>query len=176
MRMSRPRFTILTLMIVVVIASLVLTAIAVYRQRIRLTALQSATADYKNARLTREVAEIAVKEYVEGIFVQDKAMAEDEIKLAQSDLSRSEERLDWATRMSKKGYVSKASAISEDLNLKKAQFALEQAESKLKVLLDYTRAKTIKELDSEVKTARANELLKKATLEQLKAAFARQWW
>ena len=36
MRLSRPRFTILTLMIVVVIASLVLTAIAVYRHRIRL--------------------------------------------------------------------------------------------------------------------------------------------
>jgi HlyD family secretion protein len=126
---------------------------------------ESAKANLDNAKLTREVAEIAVKEYVEGIFVQDKATAEGEIKLAQSDLSRSEDRLDWSTRMYLKGYVSKASAISEELNLKKARFALEQAETKLKVLLDFTKAKTIKELESEVEKARSDELAKKATWE-----------
>ncbi len=104
-------------------------------------------------------------EYVEGIFVQDKATAEGEIKLAESDLSRSEDRLDWATRMFEKGYVSKAAKVSEELTLKKARFALEQAESKLKVLLDYTKAKTIKELESEVEKARSDELAKKATWE-----------
>ncbi len=126
---------------------------------------ESAEANFKNATLTREVAEIAVTEYVEGIFVQDWATAEGEIKLAESDLSRSEDRLDWATRMFVKGYVSKASAVSEQLNLQKARFAKEQADSKLKVLLDYTKAKTIKELESEVEKARSDELAKKATWE-----------
>jgi HlyD family secretion protein len=126
---------------------------------------ESAEANFKNATLTREVAEIAVTEYVEGIFVQDRATAEGEIKLAESDLSRSEDRLDWATRMFVKGYVSKASAVSEQLNLQKARFAKEQADSKLKVLLDYTKAKTIKELESEVEKARSDELAKKATWE-----------
>jgi RND family efflux transporter MFP subunit len=124
---------------------------------------ESAKANLDNAKLTREVAEIAVKEYVEGIFVQDEATAKGEIKLAESDLSRSEDRLDWATRMFEKGYVSKASAVSEELNLKKAKFALEQAETKLKVLLEYTKAKTIKELQSEVEKARSDELAKQAT-------------
>ena len=36
-------------------------------------ATQGAEASYQNAKLTREVAEIAVKEYVEGIYLQDKA-------------------------------------------------------------------------------------------------------
>ena len=123
---------------------------------------KSAEANFLNAKLTREVAEIAVKEYKEGVFVQDKATAEGEIKLAESDLTRSEDRLEWARRMFEKGYVSKAQLITEELNFKKAQFALEQAQSKLEVLLKYTREKTIKELESEVKKAHNEELDKKA--------------
>ncbi len=55
--------------------------------------------------------------------------------------------------------------VSEELTLKKARFALEQAESKKKVLVDYTKGKTIKELKSEVEKARSDELAKKATWE-----------
>ncbi len=102
-------------------------------------------------------------EYVEGIFKQDFATVEGEIKLAESELSRSADRVDWAQRMFSKGYVSLAQKVSEDLALKKARFALEQAQSKKKVLVDYTKEKTIKELKSEVKKARSDELAKKAT-------------
>ena len=49
---------------------------------------KSAEANHENAKLTREVAEIAVVEYEEGIFKQDLATVEGEIKLAESDLSR----------------------------------------------------------------------------------------
>ncbi len=86
-------------------------------------------------------------EYTEGIYIQDLATVEGEIKLAESDLTRSEDRLDWARRMFDKGYVSMATKVSEELTFKKAQFALEQAQSKLKVLTQYTKEKTIKELE-----------------------------
>jgi HlyD family secretion protein len=124
---------------------------------------KSASASYDNAKLTREVAEIAVVEYVEGIFKQDYATVEGEIKLNESDLSRSEDRLDWARRMYDKGYVSMATKVSEELTLKKARFALEQSQSKKDVLVKYTKNKTIKELESEVEKARSDELAKKAT-------------
>jgi HlyD family secretion protein len=126
-------------------------------------ATKSAAASYENAKLTREVAEIAVKEYVEGIYLQDLQTVEGEIKLAESDLSRSEDRVDWARRMYEKGYVSLASKVSEELSLKKARFALEQAQQKRRVLVDFTRAKTIKELQSEVEKARSDELAKQST-------------
>jgi len=126
---------------------------------------ESAKANYGNATLTREVAEIAVIEYEEGIFKQDFATAEGEIKLAESDLSRSEDRLDWARRMYEKGYVSMATKTSEELTLKKTRFTLEQAQTKKKVLVDFTKGKTIKELKSEVEKARSDELAKKATWE-----------
>jgi HlyD family secretion protein len=124
---------------------------------------KSAEANHENAKLTREVAEIAVVEYEEGIYKQDLSTVDGEIKLAESDLSRSEDRLDWARRMYSKGYVSAATQTSEELTLKKARFALEQAQSKRKVLVDYTRGKTVKELKSEVEKARSDELAKKAT-------------
>jgi multidrug efflux pump subunit AcrA (membrane-fusion protein) len=54
---------------------------------------KSAEANYLNAKLTREVAEIAVREYVEGVYVQDLATVEGEIKLAESDVMRS--RIAW---------------------------------------------------------------------------------
>ena len=135
-------------------------------------ATQGAEASFQNAKLTREVAEIAVKEYEEGIFLQDKATAEGEIKLAESDLARSADRVDWANRMFEKGYVSKAQKVSEELSFQKAKFALEQAESKLHVLLEYTKAKTVKELRSDVEKARSDELAKEQTwsLEKTKEA------
>ena len=73
-------------------------------------------------------------EYEEGIFKQEMATVEGEIKLAESELSRAVDRVDWAQRMFVKGYVSMAQKVSEDLALKKARFALEQAQSKKKVL------------------------------------------
>jgi multidrug resistance efflux pump len=126
-------------------------------------ATQGAEASYQNARLTREVAEIAVKEYEEGIYLQDKATILGEIKLAESDLARAADRVDWANRMYEKGYVSKAQKVSEELNYQKAKFTLEQAQSKLHVLEEYTKGKTIKELRSEVEKALSDELAKKQT-------------
>ncbi len=126
-------------------------------------ATQGAEASYQNAKLTREVAEIAVKEYEEGIYLQDRATCQGEIKLAESDLARAADRVDWANRMYEKGYVSKAQKVSEELNYQKAKFSLEQAQNKLNVLENYTKGKTIKELRSEVEKALSDELAKKQT-------------
>ena len=128
-------------------------------------ATQGAEASFQNAKLTREVAEIAVKEYEEGIYLQDKATLQGEIKLAESDLARAADRVDWANRMYEKGYVSKAQKVSEELNFQKAKFSLEQAQTKLNVLENYTKGKTIKELRSEVEKALSDELAKKQTFQ-----------
>jgi HlyD family secretion protein len=139
------------------------------RLRAQQLATRKARAAYEIARSTREIAEIAIEEYAEGIYIQDLATVDGEIKLAESDLMRGEDRLDWARRMFDKGYVSRATKVSEELNFKKAQFSLEQAQSKKKVLEEYTKAKTIKELKIEVKKARADELDKRVAWKQAEA-------
>ncbi len=124
---------------------------------------KGADAAYQNAKLTREVAEIGVIEYIEGIFKQDFATVEGEIKLAEADLKRAEDRLEWSDQMLKKGYVSLGQNISDKLTLQRAKFTLEQSQTKRSVLLKYTKQKTIKELQSEVEKARSDELAKQAT-------------
>jgi HlyD family secretion protein len=128
--------------------------------------VREAEADVHGTRIAREVAALAVTEYKEGTFAQDMATVQGEIKLAECDLVRAEDRLEWTTRMFDKGYSSKAEQVSEVLTLKKARFALEQAQSKLNVLLNYTKDKTIKALTGSVETARARELAKQASLER----------
>jgi len=126
---------------------------------------KGAEAAYLNAKLTREVAEIAVREYVEGIFKQDWETVQGEIALAEADRKRAEDRLEWSNKMLAKGYVSKGQNISDSLTLDRAAFAFEQAQTKKNVLEKYTKDKTVKELKSEVEKARSDELAKQSTWE-----------
>lgn len=135
------------------------------RLRVQQLSRRKAKATYEIARLTRELAEIAVEEYEEVNYPRDLAIVDGELKLAESDLSRSDDRLQWAKRMLEKKYITPAQKLSEELTVKKARFALEQAQSKRKVLVDYTRAKAIKQLKSEVEKARSDELAKQAAWE-----------
>ncbi|MFI5460251.1 MAG: hypothetical protein ACHRXM_32945 [Isosphaerales bacterium] len=132
--------------------------------------VRGAEANVHGARIAREVAVLAVIEYQQGTFIQDFATTEGEIKLAESELSRAEDRLDWTRRMYEKGYTSLAEKVTDELTLKKNRFALEQAQSKKKILVDYSKARTIKALTGAVETARARELAKQAGLERERSA------
>jgi hypothetical protein len=142
------------------------------RLRVRKLKTRKAKAAYEIARLNHELAEIAVEEYREGTYTKDLTTVEGEIKLAEADRLRAEDRLDWADRMFKKGFVSKATLVSEQLSFEKAKYALEQAQTRKKVLVEYTQDKTIKELRAEVKKARDDELAKKAAWKREEAAEA----
>ena len=124
-----------------------------------------AEAAYENAKLTREVAEIAVVEYVEGIYKQEFETVQGEIALADAERKRAEDRIVWSDRMFEKGYVSKAQNIADKVSLQQKVFAFEQAQTKKTVLEKYTRDKTIKELQSEVEKAKSDELAKQQTWE-----------
>jgi hypothetical protein len=134
------------------------------------TKTQTAKAACSNAQSTFDVAEIAVKEYTEGILKQDLATVIGELKLAVSDLTRAIDKVEWADRMQAKGYVTDAQVAAQAVQLEKAVNAVEQAVNKRSVLQKYTKEKTTKELKSEVEKARADVLAKKATweLEQAK--------
>jgi HlyD family secretion protein len=134
---------------------------------------KGAEANYENAKLTRQVAEIAVTEYLEGIYKQDLQTVLGEIALAESEKSRAVDRLDWSKRMKDKGYVSEAQFIADRVSLQQKTFALEQAQTKKDVLQKYTKNKTEKELMSEVEKARSDELAKQATWELEKSKQAK---
>jgi RNA polymerase sigma factor (sigma-70 family) len=133
---------------------------------------RKARATYEIARLTLELAEIAVKEYEFGAYPRDRAAALHEIKLAEADLARASDRAAWAARMHEKGYLSQASKTSEEMSQQKARFALEQARTKINVLELYTNGKTLKELRTAVEVARRDMLDRHIAWEKERA---REW-
>jgi multidrug efflux pump subunit AcrA (membrane-fusion protein) len=150
-------------------------------QRIR---TKSADANYLNAKLTRGVAEIAVKEYQEAIYIQDKATIRGEIFRADSDQARAEDQLDrvWRARerlnviLAAKGEDRTAVEIAAEIYVNdqvqraqiavaRAKFDKERAHSKEAVLEKYENPKRIRELQSDVKKSLSDELAKQATWE-----------
>lgn len=130
----------------------------------RITTAQ-AEASYQQAKLTREVAEMAAVESEKGVFRQDLETSNGNLAMAQAEMKRAEDRLAWSRRMHQKRFVSEAQLTSDKLNLDKARFTLEQAQTNQAVLLKYVKDKSLKELRSEVEKARADEMAKKATLD-----------
>ena len=121
----------------------------------------SAQANYENAKLTREVAEVAVTEYVEGLAVDELAEHDVDIKNAEVELSLAEDQL--AALKAEK--ADSKTVVTAELALKKFRFRLERAHSRRKTLVNFTRPKRIKELQSDVAKAHSNELAKKAIWE-----------
>ncbi len=126
-------------------------------------ATKKAEADLEQAKKTREVAEIAVREYVEGTFPQDEQSAEGQIKLAEADHIRAQDKLEWSDRMLAIGYVTVTQNQSDKLTLQKCQFTLRENQTKLAVLRKYTREKQVKELQANVAKATSDQLAKTAT-------------
>jgi hypothetical protein len=136
---------------------------------------RKAEAEYHIAQLAYVIAEIEIQQYIESIFPQELANANAEIKRAESDLKRTEDRLDWLRNNSYKGFPH-LPTTTDELRVKKARFALEQAVSKKLVLAEYTKGKRTRELEAEADKARAAEVAKKRAweLEKLKQSVIEQ--
>jgi HlyD family secretion protein len=162
--MNRPRvrLTIGRLMILVLAASLASWGLFVAWPRSRGPTLaeQIAEAEYKQARLTREVAELADAEFSPGIDLQNVATIQGEAVLASSDMRRAIDRFQWSSNMHAKGFVSEATRIADGLTLARAGFDADQARDKLETVKKYANAKSTKASNGEVEKARADERVK----------------
>jgi HlyD family secretion protein len=140
---------------------------------------KSAEAAYQNAKLAREVAEIALTEYVEGILKQDRITLKTTIASAESAIQRAKVRLERTRNVQKRvkdALATKAGAATPpdmvaeldiedrleaaEQTLEREKMALEQTKAKQEVLEKYTSKKTSNELKVEVEHKRADELAK----------------
>jgi HlyD family secretion protein len=106
------------------------------------------------------VAEIAVKEYLEGSFPQDQQTIKGEIKLAESELARAGDRLAWSEKQMKEKRVSEAQLLADRMARQKSEIGLQNARTKLAVLQKYTKVKQIAELEANVKKCESDERAK----------------
>jgi hypothetical protein len=162
-------------MIAVVVVSIVVAIVVRIERRKQLVELQAARADLENAKLTTAVALIALREYERGIYPAELMMAQGDVAVAEENLTQAKVRHAEVSIDLKRNPMR--DPIGQDNQaLQHAISALEQARTKKSVLENYTRDKTIKELTSEVEKARANELAKRVTYEQIDASISRLLW
>jgi RNA polymerase sigma factor (sigma-70 family) len=156
---------------------------------------KGAEAAYLNAKLARQIAEIAVTEYREGIFAGDLKAVMGMIADAQLAIEKADARL-ARTRRAQQRLQNAVAARQESVTptqimaeldiqdrldaaeqtIEREKRALDLAQTKKTVLEKYTQGKTIKQHESEVEKARSNELAKQAMweLEQSKEAKLRR--
>lgn len=118
---------------------------------------EGAKAAYRNARLSREAAEIAVKEYTEGIYKQEIGAARSAIDTARGEVKRAEALRDDTQAQVKKNALPRERLDVDELAVKKARLSLEKAESQRTTLEKLTHPRKLKQLQLEVEKAAANE-------------------
>ena len=150
---------------------------------------QQAEAAYKQARLAREVAEFAVKEYTDGIFPQDREALKGKVAGARAGVEKGQGRLErnrlarqrFDEAVARRTGPETAADIAADfaladgldaaeLDLQRSRLDLEAARGQQGVLEKYTFEKNTRQLKGDVEEAAVNELRKKYAwdLEQTK--------
>ncbi len=149
----------------------------------RITAAQ-AEANFQNARLAREAADLALREYDEGTFKAEQQALRGAILAGRSAIKRAEARLERTRRARKrldeilaarKGEATPADVVAEldvDDRLEDAgqlidreKMALQVAETRLAGLQKYTAPRRKTELTIDIQRKRADELARQATVE-----------
>jgi RND family efflux transporter MFP subunit len=142
--------------------------------------IQGALAAYQNARVEREVAELAVTEFSEGTFKLELATVKGEAALAQAAIQKAERGLDRARRARQRivdlAAARKDAAAASDIlaeldvedrvaageqTISRETAALLLAKSRQEILEKYTKNKTLKALALEVERKRPDELAKR---------------
>jgi len=112
-----------------------------------------------------ETALITQKEYVEGTYVEARQTIEGEIFVAEENLNRAKEYYKYSEKLASKGYVNELQLEADRFAVEKSSKELEAAKTKLKVLDEFTRAKMVKQLKSDVLIAKAKWEAEKKSLE-----------
>jgi len=125
-------------------------------------AVNTAEAAYSKARNDLEAATIARKEYELGTFVQEEQKLQSELFVAEENSRRAENFFAHSQKLAARGYITDTQLQSDKFAVQKFAKDLEAAQTKLHVLREYTKAKTLKKHDSDIKTAEATVVAEKS--------------
>lgn len=113
------------------------TDVVTYRE---LRAIQESenSAALEAAQIEVDLAALALKQYVEGTYVQALADADTAVKMAETTSKTKQERLDQTRSLYAKGFVTGSEVKDDELASIEARNKLDSAKMSLKVLKDYT--------------------------------------
>jgi len=134
---------------------------------------EKAHSTYVQAEKDYNVALISVKEYEQGTFVQQLQDLEAQITIAMENLRSAQNSLQHNERMFRKGYVSPLQLEAQQFAVKRAELDLASARKAKEVLEEFTKAKTLEDLNAQVETAKARMNSEKASFELEEARLKR---
>ena len=123
--------------------------------------IQKLTVDtnLKEAELKVEFAVSDLEKYKEGDWPQQKKAIEARVTIAQEEMQRAKDRLNWTTSLEKKGYATRSELEADSLTVKRQEITISQATEELRLAQKYDYPKKIRQLESAVEQARL-ELLR----------------
>jgi multidrug resistance efflux pump len=125
-------------------------------------ATRAAESANHSARGSRELAELAATEYLEGTFKPQLKRLDNEVSLAELDVKRAEQSLATIKNLFDKGLTAKSQVEAAELKLQQTRLALDKSQGKRTTLEKFTKEKKLKEFQSKVEKARAEELATQA--------------
>ena len=118
-------------------------------------AVNTAEAAKKKAENDLDAEKIALKEYQEGTFVQEKQKLESELFVAEENFRRAENYHKHSRTLAARGYITETQLESDRFAVDKHRKDLDTARTKLKVIEQYTLPKTVKKHEATINTASA---------------------
>jgi multidrug resistance efflux pump len=113
-------------------------------------------------------AEIDLKKYTEGDWLNEEQTAKDNIVLAEEELKRAIDKLVHSTKLFDRGFITRTDFEGDELAKQSREFALEKAKRTLQVLTTYQHPRELQALEADVLEAKREidrvELQSKARL------------
>lgn len=109
-----------------------------------------ALSDVNEAELNLLFAQQDLKKYEEGEYPIAVASAQSDIQLAQEELARAEQTLEWSKKLYAEKYISQTELQADQLAASRARVRLEVAQNNLRLLQEYTYTRQIEQLRSNV--------------------------
>ena len=109
-----------------------------------------AKADIDKAELNLRFAEEDLIKYKDGEFPKNLNEAESRVTLAEEELKRAQDKLEWSSKLYEEKYLSETEYRSDQLSCHRYELDLKSAKNNLALLKDYTYKRQIAQLESDV--------------------------
>ncbi len=126
-----------------------------------------------NREVEQMLAKMALEKYLDGDFPQQMRQCEADMALADEEVKRAVEKLEWSQKLASAGFLMRTELQADELALQRKRLDLEMAQTKINVLTNFTLMQQRATLESSLrKTDRAmvrTAWQNKATLRQVES-------
>jgi len=113
-----------------------------------------AESDIDKAKLTLEFAEQDLQQYQEGRYPNEVTAANGKITLAEEELKRAQQTLEWSEKLYEEKYIPEIELLADQLSRSRKDLDLTLSKNDLKLLEEFTRKRNIAQLESDVRQAK----------------------